>query len=129
MKYATGGGTATAGTDYTTVALTTLSFAAGETSKTVTVNVTGDIATEANEKREPVGGIGVLWSPTPRARPPIVNDDFDLPGRQRRVGGRGNAGTTATVFTITRSGNTAGASTVGVAISGGTATAARPPRR
>jgi hypothetical protein len=49
VKYATGGGTATAGTDYTAVSLTTLTFSPGQTSKTVRVQVKGDTAAEANE--------------------------------------------------------------------------------
>ncbi len=48
-NYATADGTATAGTDYTAISTTTLSFAAGETSKTVSVTVTGDTVTEPDE--------------------------------------------------------------------------------
>ena len=44
-----GTGTATSGTDYSAVTAGTLTFAAGDTSKTVTVSVTGDTADEANE--------------------------------------------------------------------------------
>lgn len=52
VKYATGGGMgsiATAGTDYVTVPLTTLTFLPGQTTKTVTVQVKGDTIKEANE--------------------------------------------------------------------------------
>jgi hypothetical protein len=53
VKYATGGGVtgsvATAGTDYTAVALTTLTFLPGQTSKTVTVQAKGDTLKELNE--------------------------------------------------------------------------------
>ena len=42
-------GTATSGTDYAAVTAGTLTFAAGDTSKTVTVAVTGDTVDEANE--------------------------------------------------------------------------------
>ncbi|AWM39736.1 Extracellular serine protease precursor [Gemmata obscuriglobus] len=48
VAYATADGTATAGTDYT-AASGTLTFAPGETTKTVTVLVTGDTAAEADE--------------------------------------------------------------------------------
>ena len=48
VNYTTSNGTATAGTDYTP-ASGTLTFAAGETSKLVTVNVAGDTAFESNE--------------------------------------------------------------------------------
>ena len=50
VAYAEGtGGTATAGTDYTALAAGTLTFAAGETSGTVSVTVTGDDADEPDE--------------------------------------------------------------------------------
>ena len=50
VAYAEGtGGTATSGTDYTALSGGTLTFAAGETSKTVTVSVTGDTTDEPNE--------------------------------------------------------------------------------
>ena len=52
VKYAvdaTDGGTATSGTDYTAVSETTLTFAAGERSKTARVLVTGDATDEPDE--------------------------------------------------------------------------------
>jgi hypothetical protein len=49
VKYATGGGTAAAGTDYTAIAPTTLTFSPGQVAKTVTVQVKGDTVKEANE--------------------------------------------------------------------------------
>jgi hypothetical protein len=49
VKYATGGGTATSGTDYTALALTTLTFSPGQTFKNVSVQVKGDFASEPNE--------------------------------------------------------------------------------
>jgi aryl-phospho-beta-D-glucosidase BglC (GH1 family) len=48
VAYATGNGTANAGSDYT-AASGTLTFAPGETSKVIHVSVTGDTAVEANE--------------------------------------------------------------------------------
>jgi hypothetical protein len=48
VKYATANGTATAGTDYTSKS-GTLTFAPGETIKTITVAVKGDKTKEANE--------------------------------------------------------------------------------
>ena len=48
VKYATGGGTATAGTDYTSTS-GTLTFSAGQTSKTFTVTIRGDAVKEPNE--------------------------------------------------------------------------------
>ena len=48
VRYGTANGTASAGSDYTAKS-GTLTFAAGETSKTVSVAVSGDAAVEANE--------------------------------------------------------------------------------
>ena len=48
VAFATQDGTATAGSDYT-AATGTLSFAAGETSKTIAVAITGDMVVEGNE--------------------------------------------------------------------------------
>ena len=49
VNYATANGSALAGSDYTAVPLMPLTFSAGQTSKTVVVNVTGDITSELNE--------------------------------------------------------------------------------
>ncbi|MFY0604573.1 MAG: hypothetical protein JXQ93_11520, partial [Flavobacteriaceae bacterium] len=49
VDYATSNGTATAGTDYTAIGTTTLSFSAGETSKTIDVTVAGDATVENDE--------------------------------------------------------------------------------
>jgi hypothetical protein len=49
VKYKTANGTATAGTDYTAKALTTLSFTPGQTTKIVTVTIRGDRVKEPNE--------------------------------------------------------------------------------
>src|SRR5204863_499227 len=70
VAYATANGTATAGSDYAALA-GTLTFAAGETSKVVHVQVTGDAAVEANETltlslSSPSGGT-------------IADDDVALP--------------------------------------------------
>jgi large repetitive protein len=52
VKYAIAGGAtnpAAAGTDYTAIALTTLTFSPGQVSKTVAVQVRGDLVKEPNE--------------------------------------------------------------------------------
>ena len=49
VQYATADGSATAGTDYAAISSTTLTFAAGETSKTITVPVSGDLLDEFDE--------------------------------------------------------------------------------
>ena len=49
VDYATAGGTASAGNDFTTHALTTLTFEEGETSKLITVDIIGDTLYELTE--------------------------------------------------------------------------------
>jgi hypothetical protein len=52
VKYATANGTspqATAGTDYTAIPLTTLTFTPGQTAKSILVQVKGDLTKEPNE--------------------------------------------------------------------------------
>ena len=49
VDYATSDGTATAGTDYTAIATTTLNFAANETSKTISVTIADDRVMENDE--------------------------------------------------------------------------------
>ncbi|MFO1533955.1 MAG: Calx-beta domain-containing protein, partial [Thermoplasmatota archaeon] len=112
----TGKGTAAATSDYSAVPLTAVTFAPGETAKTVAVAVTGDTAPEANETLNLV-----LSSPTgatiadATGTATIVNDDgsaylrVDDPSVTE-----GNSGTTVATFTLTRSGNIGGSSTVKV---------------
>jgi hypothetical protein len=125
VTYATATGTATAGTDYTALGSTTVTFAAGETSKTVTVSVTGDTVDEPNETfvlklSAPAGA--VISDDTGTAT--ILDDDAPT---MLSVGDlavtEGNAGTTPATFTVTRSGSTAGSSSVTYATANGTATA------
>src|SRR3990172_4460126 len=49
VEYATADDTATAPADYTAIPTTTLSFAPGETARTITVTVNGDTSIETNE--------------------------------------------------------------------------------
>ena len=49
LTYATADGTAKAGSDYASIAASVLSFAAGETSKQVSVTINGDTSAEADE--------------------------------------------------------------------------------
>ncbi|HEX8770229.1 MAG TPA: Calx-beta domain-containing protein [Acidimicrobiales bacterium] len=132
VKYRTNGGTATAGTDYTAVPLQTLTFAVGETSKTVTVDVLGDGLSEKNETFNLV-----LSSPTKAFLTDnigvgtILNDDGSLPSFVVDAAyantppsvDEGDEGPTPATFTIFRNGNTNGTSTVKVKTTGGTATA------
>lgn len=77
VGYATSNGTATAGSDYTAVS-SSISFALGETSKTITLEIAGDTAIEANETffvdlgSPSNGSVQLLNS---RATGTITNDD------------------------------------------------------
>ena len=126
VSYKTTNGTATAGSDYTALPLTAVTFAAGETTKPVSVTVTGDVAGEANETFNVV-----LSAPTNAAVSDttgvgtIVNDDpRTYLSISDAVVTEGNAGSATAAFTITRSGYTAGSTTVSYATADGTATVA-----
>ena len=124
VAYATANGTATAGTDYT-AASSTLTFAAGETSKTVAVNGTGDGLYEANETilfnlSNPTNatlgdnqGIGTLTNDD--TAPTLTVDDVTL--------SEGNSGTSTMTFTIRLSAVSGLAANVNYATTNGTATA------
>jgi len=79
VDYATHDGTATAGSDYQALS-GTLAFAAGETSKTITVTVNGDTALEGDETVQlnlfnPTGGAAIIDS---QGVGTIKNDDVAL---------------------------------------------------
>ncbi|MCA1683954.1 MAG: hypothetical protein LC708_02340, partial [Actinobacteria bacterium] len=112
--------------DYTALPLTSVTFAAGETTKPVSVNVTGDVAGEANETFNVVlsAPVNAIISDTTGVGT-IVNDDTrTYLAVSDAVVTEGNAGTVTANFTITRSGYTAGATTVSYATADGTATTA-----
>ena len=84
VKYAvdgTDGGTATAGTDYEAVSETTLTFAAGETSKTARVSVTGDTLDEADEtvRLTLSGPVNAALSSTAATGEGTITDDEAAP--------------------------------------------------
>jgi len=124
VVYATQNGTATAGSDYT-AAGATLSFAAGQTTKTVTVATTDDAAVEGNETlslvlTNPVGGV----LGTSSASATIVDNEgpvFSLSNTSTGVSFSEGVGTYS--FTVNREGLTTNAATVVVSSAGGTATA------
>ncbi len=109
VAYATANGTAQAGSDY--VAQTgTVTFAAGETSKTITILVNGDRVNEANETfvvnlTNPVGFV----VPAPSATATILNDDtgpiaiYDIQGLGHRSLFTGQVVATSGVVTSVRS--------------------------
>ena len=122
VAYATTGGTATAGTDY--VARSgTLSFAPGETSQRITIQVRGDEQLEGDEtfylQLSNATGAGLLKS---QGTGTIFDDDA-----ARRLSidevalPEGNTGTTAFVFPVTLTRASATPVTVDYAVASGTA--------
>jgi hypothetical protein len=122
VNYATANGTATAGSDYVATS-GTLSFAPGETTKTVSVTVNGDTTLEPNETvllnlSGAVGG-SIL---TPQAVGTILNDDSELAIGDAAIV-EGNSGTRTLAFTVTLSPASGSAASVNWATASGTATA------
>lgn len=127
--------TATAGQDFTFTAPQTLTFAAGETSKTVTVTLNGDAQPEANETvvlslRNPSSG-GAVGGPASHELT-ITNDDGAAPtiafAAATGNSTEGDAGTTATyTVNVTLSGSAPTADvTIPVTVSTAGTTAATP---
>ena len=101
VDFTTADGTAVAGSDYAATS-GTLTFAPGETSKDITVNVSGDTAAELSETfavglSNPTNG--VLGTAT--ATGTIVNDDLPIASVGSASVAEGNSGTTALTFTVT----------------------------
>ena len=101
VKYATANGSALAGSDYTPVS-GTLTFDAGETTKTITVNVIGDRQVEANETfvvnlSAPTGGT----LSRRQGLGTILNDDWPSLSINSVRKVEGQTGETAYVFTVT----------------------------
>jgi hypothetical protein len=124
VDYATSGGTATAGSDYTATS-GTLVFAAGEISKQIDVTVAGDLWVESNETFTVT-----LSSPfnadlgTSVATGTITNDDANpklVVGDAVKL--EGNSGTTPLTFTVAMVPVSVSDVTVDYATSDGTATA------
>lgn len=127
VAYATGNGTATAGSDFA-AASGTLTFAPGETSKVVHVAVTGDRTVEANETlaltlSAPSGATLARASATGT----ITNDDAAVVVPTLSISDasvtEGNSGTKDLVFNVTLSQAASGPVTLKYATSDGTATA------
>ena len=127
VNYSTGNGTAAAGSDYT-AAVGTLNFAAGEATKTVTVAIVNDTTVESPETFtvnlsggtnvviKDGTGVGTINSddvaPPPPVAPTVAVGDVAV-----------NEGAGVLVFTVARSGDLSGASSVNYATADGSAVA------
>jgi hypothetical protein len=127
VDYATQDGTAVAPGDYTVKPVTTLTFAPGDTTKTITVDVIGDTLDEPNETffvnlSNPSNatisdgqGVGTITDDD-AATASFAIDDVTVT--------EGNSGTTSAIFTVTKTGATGQTATVAFATQNDTATAA-----
>ena len=100
------GGTAASGTDFTAVASDTLTFAPGETSKTISVTVLGDADLESDEgvqlffnNPSPSSVVIATGSSYPIGN--IVDDDVPTVRIDSPRVSEGNTGTTGMEFTVT----------------------------
>ncbi len=125
VDYQTTDGTATGGVDYTAIPATSLTFLPGETSKTVTVNVTGDVTVEADE-----GFTLDLSNPSgatiadSQGSGTIQNDDAATISIDDISINEGNSGTTAFTFTVSLTNPSTSDVTVDYTTTDGTATTA-----
>jgi Calx-beta domain len=128
VDYATANGSATAGSDYAAIPLTTLNFAQGEASKTLSVTINGDTLAESNETfsvnlsnavgsgasiADGTGAGTILDDDTPAVVGNISINDVSV--------SEGNSGTKLATFTVSRTGTAA--FSVNYATSNGSATA------
>lgn len=124
VKYVTSNGTATAGTDYV-AASGTITFAAGQTSKIVTVGVVGDTVVESNETLTVTlsNASGATISRA-AATGTITNDDVAAPPTISIADAsrpESNSGTANMTFTVALSKASTTPVTVNYATSNGTA--------
>ena len=122
--YATGGGTATAESDYTS-ATGTLSFAPGETSKTVTVTVLPDAVDEPDETFDLTVSAATEATVADASGRATIADDDGPPALSVADATvvEGDAGTTNAAFTVTLAPASGKTVTVRYATSNGTAAA------
>ena len=124
VNYARTGGTATSGTDYTALTSGTLMFAAGDTSKTITVSVTGDTTDESDETvvvtlSNASTGVSII---TASGTGTITDDDPKFSINSPSVV-EGDSSSVNLVFTVTLSASSTSQYTVNYADAGtGTAT-------
>ncbi len=112
LTYATANGTAAGGTDYTATS-GTLAYVPGETSKTVTVAVSGDSRNEGDEDFFlSVGRVTNATIANGPARAVIANDDVSQLDIADASLAEGDAGTAGLAFTVTLTPPSAGPVTV-----------------
>ena len=120
VAYATAGGTATEGTDYT-AASGTLTFAAGETTKTVSVTLADDSLDEPEEAFELRLSAAVNATLSRGTATGTINDNDGAPSLSVADKSAGEGGGTL-AFTVTLSPASGQEVTVAYATAGGTAT-------
>ncbi|MBX7185677.1 MAG: hypothetical protein K1Y01_11080 [Vicinamibacteria bacterium] len=124
VNYQTADGTATAGSDYTAVS-GTLTFAAGEASKTVSVPINPDTNIEPNETffLNLSGASGIATISDPQGVGTILADDGNRLTINDRTTKEGNSGTKNVTFTVTLTPSVSSTVTVDYATADGTASA------
>jgi probable HAF family extracellular repeat protein len=125
VNFTTADNTATAGSDYTAVTNQTVTFNPGDTSKSVTVTVSGDTTFESNETFfANLSGETNATVSDAQGQGTITNDDAAPSFSINDVTlAEGNTGTTSFTFTVAKTGSTALASSVNFATANDTATA------
>lgn len=95
--------TATAGSDYTTTS-GTLTFAIGETSKTITVPIIGDLVDEGAQETLSIilsNPVNAMLGTSPDSNGTIEDDDTSFININSVTVTEGNSGTTDAIFTVT----------------------------
>ena len=125
VSYFTQSGTATSGSDFTSTS-GSVTFAAGETTKTVNVPVVGDVAVETNETYTVrlFGASNLSYAASRNGTGTIVNDDAGpVVSVNNVIKVEGNSGTANAAFAVSLSRSSAQTITVKYATADGTATA------
>lgn len=120
-SYSTASGTATSGSDFT-AATGTIAFAAGQTSATITIATVDDAAIEPSEAMtvslsSPTGGATLGTS----SGTGTINDNDSSQSTNLSISDAAGLEGTTLVFTVTRTGSTAGTVSVNFATANGTA--------